>query len=509
MLLSEAIAKGLDQKGGSRLLGRGCLLSCNCFLGGGCLGRGQRLSTTHPSKEVGFRNEVLIMKMGKQNGFVKLAQQTKLIAFKSMLKSTASTIKAIGCAAAFSGTVLTGSATGTAFTGVVLTGMALWSSPACAGFSNEDVGYKVGDPFMLAFHDLNVSLEATQAFDEGVKLSLMMLPSRYADALALLNEAKNLNHPYAPLAILFTNALANRQNYEYEKYSDQINELLEGEDPLGSTLAVFTTIEATDYLKHHDAQPLLDALNKALAKHYIPAWYVKGLTLIKIGYSQVGFDEIKQAADSGYAVAQYHLAFLILSGHLSMDKMYAFNLLQSAVKAGHLGAYRELGYCFEHGIGTRIDKAQAIELYRKGFSYGDISAAASYGLLLLKNPEPNYIESFNALSFAYNNGVNEVANALGILYIKGLGVMMDQAHGFKLIKFAADHNDMLAISNVISCYKNGTGTPKDLNQAHLYEQRLKKLLAQEAQQAASTQGGKNAQDQQQSDQANTRTDHVR
>lgn len=433
--------------------------------------------------------------MGNQQRFVQTSLQSKLSALNAVNAAgkSAFTLCAHACATAWAvcakdvavcATAWACYAKAVAGCATALTlATCLWGNLALAQDSSYEMGDK-GSSIESSAQKLKVSDKAAKAFDKGIKLSLMMLPSRYADALVWLNEAQKLEHPYASVAILFTNALANRQNYEYEKYADQITKLLDSDDPQGITLAVFTTIEATDYLKHHDAKLLLNALNKALAKSYVPAWYVKGLTLIKIGYAQVGFDDIKQAADSGYAVAQYHLAFLILSGKLSMDKMYAFNLLQSALKAGHLGAYRELGYCFEHGVGTRIDSAQALELYHKGFSYGDISAAASYGLLMLKQDQPEYIESFNALSFAYNNGVKEVANALGTLYIKGLGVMMDQEHGFKLIKLAADHNDMLAMSNLISCYKNGTGTPKDLNQARLYEERLNKLLELDAQKAA-------------------------
>lgn len=345
--------------------------------------------------------------------------------------------------------------------------------------TSTEVEGKAGDSFMLMYHDVNVSVDAASDFNEGLKLSLMLLPSRYADALALLNSAKLLNHPYAPLAILVTTALANHQNYEFKQYSEQIMPILNGEDPLGIVLAAFTLIEATDYLKYNNARPVIEALNKALAQSYVPAWYVKGLLLIKLGYSSTGVDEIKQAADLGYAVAQYHLSYMILSGHIKMDKRYAFSLLQKALNAGHFAAYRELGYCYEHGLGTKVDVALALEMYRQGFNHGDVSAAASYGLLMLQQDRPNYVDSFNALSFAYNNDIKNVANALGTLYIKGLGVMMNQERGFALIKQAADNHDILAINNVIACYRNGTGTRVDLKQAQHYEALLHQLKRQQ------------------------------
>lgn len=351
----------------------------------------------------------------------------------------------------------------------------LLSATAVANLSEEKTSATSADNFMLLYNDVNVGHQAEKYFIDGFRLSLMMMPSRYNDALYKLDQAKKFGHPYASVAILFTNALAKRQRYVYDDYAQELNLMLEGSEPLGITLAALTIIEATDFLKHNDARIVLDALNRALAQHYVPSWYVKGLLLIKLGRHSTGIDEIKQASDLEYAVAQYHMAFLILSGHLKMDKVYAFDLLQKAMKGGHWAAYRELGVCYERGIGTRIDLERAIEMYRQGYSHGDIIAAASYGLLLLQQKQPNYLESFNALSFAYNNGVKEVANALGTLYLRGLGVMMDQKQGFELIKTAADRNDILAINNLIVCYQNGTGTKVDLAKAQQYQNLLHKL----------------------------------
>lgn len=345
---------------------------------------------------------------------------------------------------------------------------------------DEDSSTASADHFMLLYNDVNVGHQAETYFIDGLKLSLMMMPARYNDALYKLDQAKKFGHPYASVAILFTNALANQQRYIYDDYAQELNLMLEGSEPLGISLAALTIIEATDFLKHHDARIVLSALNRALAQNYVPAWYVKGLLLIKLGISSTGIDEIKQASDLEYAVAQYHMAFLILSGHIKMDKVYAFDLLKKAMQGGHLAAYRELGVCYEKGIGTRIDIERAIEMYRLGYMHGDIIAAASYGLLILQQNHPNYLESFNALSFAYNNGVKEVANALGTLYLRGLGVMMDQKYGFELIKEAADRNDILALNNLIVCYQNGTGTKVDLAKAQQYQNLLHKFKREQS-----------------------------
>lgn len=333
--------------------------------------------------------------------------------------------------------------------------------------------------FMLYFNELKVSDDAAKAFGDGLQLSLMMLPSRAKEALYLLDKANSLGHPYAPLAILFTNAISLRQNYEFSAYKEMLLNYLQGEEPLGSTIAAFTIIEATNYLRHYDPTLLLSCLNRSISKSYVPAWYVKGLLLIKIGRFDDGIEQIKKAASLGYAIAQYHLAFLALSNELNMDMTEAFSLLQQALKAGHLGAFRELGYCFEHGIGTHYNLYEAIRLYEQGFHHGDIAAAASYGLLSLQLPNPDYNMCFMALSYAYNNGAPDVANALGTLYLKGLGVKQDQVKGFELIKQAADKGLLVAIKNVIICYENGSGTPKDLGRAADYREKLQLMLEQQ------------------------------
>lgn len=363
-------------------------------------------------------------------------------------------------------------------TSCVLTMLASSNAYAVNALTPVDNLHRSATPtpsFMVYFNAVDADEQAKQLFEEGLKLSLMIMPARAKEALYLLDRAQKLGHPYAPLAILFTNALSLHQNYEFSEYKDILMAYLSGDEPLGIAIAAFTAIEATNYLRHYDPITVMSALNRAIGKNYVPAYYVKGLLMFKLGRFEEGVEQMKKAADLGYAIAQYHLAFLALSGEVEMDMTKAFAMLRSALKAGHYKAFRELGYCFEKGIGTHFDYYEAIRLYEQGFLHGDISAAASYGLLGLQQPNPDYVACFNALAFAYNNGVVDVANALGTLYLKGLGVTQNQEKGFKLIKLAADRGFELAIKNVIICYEHGTGTPKDMAKATEYRDKLDKI----------------------------------
>ena len=130
---------------------------------------------------------------------------------------------------------------------------------------------------------------------------------------------------------------------------------------------------------------------------------------------------VKKLVNSSYPEAMFYLADCYGRGLLGLETDYkeAFNLYQSAAKAGHpQSAYRvavccELGQ--EKGGGTRRDPLKAIQWYKRAATLGDTPAMYKLGIIQLKGllGQPrNPKEALNWLKRAAERADEENPHAL-------------------------------------------------------------------------------------------------
>lgn len=99
---------------------------------------------------------------------------------------------------------------------------------------------------------------------------------------------------------------------------------------------------------------------------------------------------IKKLASGGYTDAQFYLADCYGEGLLGLepDPKEAFQLYQSAAKAGHAqSAYRVAVCCeigAEEGGGTKRDPFKAVQWYKRAATLGDTPAMYKMGMIHLK-----------------------------------------------------------------------------------------------------------------------------
>ncbi len=81
--------------------------------------------------------------------------------------------------------------------------------------------------------------------------------------------------------------------------------------------------------------------------------------------------------------AAYALGNMLLSGDaIGQDPARALELYQQAAQAGHMGALRQVGRCYQKGKGCQKDEAKAFDCFRRSAEGGDGPAAVSLGVLL-------------------------------------------------------------------------------------------------------------------------------
>ncbi|MET0545835.1 MAG: hypothetical protein ABWZ40_05965 [Caulobacterales bacterium] len=136
--------------------------------------------------------------------------------------------------------------------------------------------------------------------------------------------------------------------------------------------------------------------------------YQRALDSLRGGDANAGAAAMKQAADQGYAPAQYRLSKLYERGEgVPKNMSEARRWTEKSAKAGNRKAMHDLAVYYAEGEGVRQDYVSAVEWFRK---------AADYGLS----------------DSQYN---------LGVLYEQGLGVTQDQGEALYWFEVAGRGGD--------------------------------------------------------------------
>ncbi|KAI9795305.1 MAG: hypothetical protein M1835_006020 [Candelina submexicana] len=162
---------------------------------------------------------------------------------------------------------------------------------------------------------------------------------------------------------------------------------------------------------------------------------------------------VKKLVSNGYPDAMFYLADCTGRGLLGLepDTKEAFNLYQSAAKAGHArSAYRTAVCCEmgqEEGGGTRRDPVKAVQWYKRAATLGDTPAMYKMGMILLKGllgQTKNPREAVTWLKRAADRADEENPHALhelGLLYETANGndsIVRDEKYSMQLFTKAAD-----------------------------------------------------------------------
>lgn len=328
--------------------------------------------------------------------------------------------------------------------------------------------------YLSTIPDETISAEASQAFNEGWFLTVNNFRSRRGEALELFEFAQEEGHPYARIAMLYLQSQILEQCFPYAENQFDLIPFLVGDDPVGITLSALVIALSTDFLSKtpQNTERLIRALDRAILADYVPAYYVKGKLLLLLDQTEQGIALILTSAKKGNALAKHHMASLILHDMVNLPNQAAVEFLNSAIADGDLSSLQDLGFCYEKGFGVNRDLKKAMRLYKQSMKEGDAGSALALARLCLAQESPNYVDAFIALNFAYHNGKTEAANALGYLYMTGLGVRQDAKKGLDLMEEAAELGDMAALENLIACYTYGNGTELDTKKAAMYQEQL-------------------------------------
>lgn len=130
-----------------------------------------------------------------------------------------------------------------------------------------------------------------------------------------------------------------------------------------------------------DPQQAFDLLIKAGEKNHIPSLIETGIcyssgTFVKQD-SVKAIEYFEKAASLQSTEAKVRLALFHILKNIRTNLQYHLNVLQDAADHGSVLAQAGIGYCYEKGIGVKLNKGKASEYYRRAAGRGNRTAYQS------------------------------------------------------------------------------------------------------------------------------------
>ncbi|CAO3591323.1 unnamed protein product [Absidia cylindrospora] len=176
---------------------------------------------------------------------------------------------------------------------------------------------------------------------------------------------------------------------------------------------------------------------------------------------------LKQVSLRGHSPSQYYLANMYSSGLLHKSNKFeydrAFPLYVQSAKHHHPDAAYRTAKCYEDGLGTRRDKAKAVQFYRKAATLNHPGAMYRLGLAEMKGElglSSNIRDGHKWLKRSAEASTTEYPHALhelGHLHERGLASIIFQDHDYaiRLYQDASDLGYAPSCFRLGECYEFG------------------------------------------------------
>lgn len=152
---------------------------------------------------------------------------------------------------------------------------------------------------------------------------------------------------------------------------------------------------------------------------------------------------IRQAADGGYAPAQYTLGTMYSYGQgVAPSKTEARLWFERAAGQNHPLALYNLGLYYDVGIGVAQDRARALDWYRRGAAAGEPRSAYNAGHMMLTADGVlrDVAEGLRLITQSAAAGTAEAQASLGYIFETGYGVAKDPARALDYYAQAERNN---------------------------------------------------------------------
>lgn len=209
----------------------------------------------------------------------------------------------------------------------------------------------------------------------------------------------------------------------------------------------------------------------------------------------------KQTAETGNIDGILGLAFMYLEGSgMLIDEEKAFRLAEQALESNLPYAFLFMGDLYRDGKGVSQNSEKAIEWYKKAIIFGpeglcrigqlyakgigvtrnlakatvhfqeaiargNVYAMCNLAELLINQIPPNYPKALELLKMAIQRGSSEAMNMLGLLSLRGVGVVRNYEESIIQFKKSSALNNLNAKHNLAHSLEHGFGILKNSDEA--------------------------------------------
>lgn len=159
----------------------------------------------------------------------------------------------------------------------------------------------------------------------------------------------------------------------------------------------------------------------------------------------------RQAAEKGYASAQYSLGLMYSDGEgVSQDDKEKVKWITKSAEQGFAAAQYNLAAIYYNAEGVTQDYGKALEWFRKSAEQGDADSQLNLGLMYrkAKGVPQNHAEAFVWLKKSAEQGIADAQYNLGVIYYNGEGVTADFAEAIVWFGKAAEQEHYEALNSL-------------------------------------------------------------
>ena len=163
---------------------------------------------------------------------------------------------------------------------------------------------------------------------------------------------------------------------------------------------------------------------------------------------QIGTNELRQAAMTGNASAQFIIASRYLEGRkVGRDHKKAAQWYLRAAETGLATAQYRLGTLYERGRGVAQDRVQAMSWYEKAANQGNVKAMHNLAVMSADtaNGKPDLAQAAKWFAAAADHGLPDSQYNFAVLNERGLGVQKNPGEAYKWYSIAARSGDRDAV----------------------------------------------------------------
>ncbi|RIB16875.1 hypothetical protein C2G38_2188795 [Gigaspora rosea] len=195
------------------------------------------------------------------------------------------------------------------------------------------------------------------------------------------------------------------------------------------------------------------------------------------------FQWYKKSAENWCSCGQNNLGYCYQYGiGIAKDEQEAFRWYKRSAEQGDIDGQNNLKNCYENGIGTIRNEQEAIHWDMKTAEKEKQELFLCY-MISARNGDP---KGQNELGYCYQHGIGTVKNEqkafqwykksaeegnsdgqnnLGYCYENGIGTIKDEQMAFQWYTKSANGGNSSGILNLANCYENGIGTSENKQQA--------------------------------------------